>query len=682
MLIRTKLLLNNLGLAGLALTTGVLGVVGLRNQIQTSEHIAGPLWQTADATMELRIDLQSQQLAVAAMRHDESQATEARQRIAYAGKNATTHVGELAELGIAGKEALAACQKALAAYDGSLAEFLAAHDAWARVRRELKENTDQFEALGLEMEDMGDGAVEQLEKEPTRAVTWQDDVATAWAAADGCMEGRIYMLEQVHWLDKLDAGDARASDQLQKALQTQHEAFARIAAAPVFQEQRTRDGRKVLDVYRTALATRANLLPMYVGETTRFAAVGRSLDDAMARVETLLAALEEDCDATQQQSLQASAATASRLDTMLTTTVGITVVLGAAVAFLLSRWLGRRLDGLNVRVRDIADGEGDLRKRLDAGTDDEIGRICGAFNSFLDKLQRTVQQIAEKAERVAHAAGETTATARSLAQGAEATRTQSTQAAAASEQMAANMATVGSSSDSMTATIRSVAAAVEQLTASIAEVAKNAEGSAQIANSAAQLTRASNERMAALGSAANEIGRVIESIQDIAEQTNLLALNATIEAARAGEAGKGFSVVANEVKDLARQTAEATQDIRKRIEHIQTSTAASVGAIGEIDQVIAKVSTSAQQIAGSVGEQRSATQEISGNLALSARSIEAVHKNVAESVGATQDISRAIAEVDGQTRSTASAAEEASVAGRQLTELSGELKQLVGQFKV
>jgi hypothetical protein len=275
MLIRTKLLLNNLGLAGLAMTVGVLGIVGLRNQIQTSEHLAGPLWQTADATMELRLDLQTQQLAVASMRHDESPANAARQRIVEAGKNATTHVGELAELGIAGKEELAACQQALSAYDGKLAEFLAAHESWARARRELKENTDLFEALGMEMEDMGDGAVELLEKEPTRAVTWQDDVAAAWAAADGCMEGRIYMLEQVHWLDKLDAGDARAADPLQKALQTQHEAFERVAAAPVFQEQRTRDGRKVLDVYRSALATRTNLLPKYVDETTRFAAGSR-----------------------------------------------------------------------------------------------------------------------------------------------------------------------------------------------------------------------------------------------------------------------------------------------------------------------------------------------------------------------------------------------------------------------
>ncbi len=681
MLIRTKLLINNLGLAGLAFTAGLVGILGLRNQIDTMHAIAGPLWQTADASMELHLALQAQQLAVESMKADEGETSVQQQRIAAAAADAQKHLAELVQFGIAGAGEVAACKQAVADFDARIVDFLAAHGDWAKARRAMKANTDTFQALGMQMEDSGDGAVEQFEGDANRALTWQQDVAPAWEAADGCMEGRIYMLEQVHWLDKLDAGDSQASTQLTKALETQKDAFARIAEMPLFQGLRS-GGRKLLDVYREELTARTELLPKYVAEVARFAAADKALDAAMDRVGELLAKLESSVTAQQEQRLQAANGTASWLNGLLTTTVGITVAAGIALAFLLSRWLGRRFDELHTRVRDIADGEGDLQKRLDAGSNDELGRICGSFNSFLEKLQRTVQQIADKAERVAHSANETTATARSLAQGAEATRSQSTQAAAAAEQMAANMATVGSSSDAMTATIRSVAAAVEELTASIGEVAKSAENSAQIASSAAQLTRASNERMAALGTAANEIGRVIESIQDIAEQTNLLALNATIEAARAGEAGKGFSVVANEVKDLARQTAEATMDIRKRIERIQSSTTASVTAIGEIDQVIAKVSSSAQQIAGSVGEQRSATQEISANLAQSARSIEAVHQNVGQSVAATKEISKAIAEVDGQTRSTASAAEEASVAGKQLTDLSHDLKQLVGQFKV
>ena len=205
---------------------------------------------------------------------------------------------------------------------------------------------------------------------------------------------------------------------------------------------------------------------------------------------------------------------------------------------------------------------------------------------------------------------------------------------------------------------------------------------AQIADHAAQLTRSSNEKVGALGAAANEIGRVIEAIQDIAEQTNLLALNATIEAARAGEAGKGFSVVANEVKDLARQTAEATQDIRQRIERIQATTAESVQAIAAIDQVIMQVSSSSQSIAAAVGEQRTATQEISQSLANNTRTVEVVNRNVGEAVSASAEISRNIADVDNMARSTSSGAGESQAAGKQMNQLAQELQSLVRQFKV
>ena len=683
MLIRAKILLNNLGLATLALVAGSVGIVGFQQLSRSLTETSGPRWQTADATMEMRIALQGQELAIGKLLegHDAAAATG---ELAKARATAKTSVDELASLGIAPQAAVAACRAELTEYDRALEDFLAVQRTWAPTRRELLGNTDAFETLGVQMEDVGDGAVEQLSRDPDRAMTWSKDVAANWEAADGCMEGRIYLLEQSHWLTKLEAGEQveEARSHLTEALATQQQGFERIAKVPLFQVATVPGNRKALDVYRELLAARQQLVPRYLADLTRFAASRAALVDHGSRLDAALAKLENDCDELQAAALAAARANANRLDWVLTTTVVVSVTLGIAAAFLLSRWLGRRLDTLGARVRDIADGEGDLTKRLDVGTQDEIGTICGSFNEFLGKLQNTVRGIAEKANRVAHAASETTATALSLARGAEVTRAQSSHAAAAAEEMSTNMATVGGSTDAMTSTIRSVAAAVEQLTASIGEVAKNAEGSAQIANSAAQLTRASNERMTALGTAANEIGRVIESIQDIAEQTNLLALNATIEAARAGEAGKGFSVVANEVKDLARQTAEATQDIRKRIERIQTSTAASVTAIVEIDQVIAKVSTSAQQIAGSVGEQRSATQEISSNLAQSARSIETVHANVRQGVTATQEISKAIAEVDNQTRSTASAAEQASTAGKTLTDLSGELRQLVGQFKV
>ncbi|MCC7396911.1 MAG: HAMP domain-containing protein [Planctomycetes bacterium] len=359
---------------------------------------------------------------------------------------------------------------------------------------------------------------------------------------------------------------------------------------------------------------------------------------------------------------------------------------GAGLGLFISWWSARsvaqRLTGVTERLRDIADGEGDLTSRLAAGAVDELGVLSHWFNAFVGKLQHTMQQVRDRANSVSTAAAQMSSTGADLAKNAEGTRGRLGHVAAATEQLSANMATVGTSSEAFAGTFRTVSAAVEQLTASIHEVAKGAENAAAIAGDAATLVKGSNEQVGMLGAAAQEIGQVIETIKDIAEQTNLLALNATIEAARAGEAGKGFAVVANEVKDLARQTAEATQDIRQRIERIQASSAESIEAISKIDAVIARVSSSSAQIARAVVEQTSATQEISTNLVQSNNTVSVVTTNVRDGVTATAEITQNLAEVHRQADTTAASATEASSTGELLASTSRELLQIVDQFKV
>jgi methyl-accepting chemotaxis protein len=362
---------------------------------------------------------------------------------------------------------------------------------------------------------------------------------------------------------------------------------------------------------------------------------------------------------------------------------GIGALVGVVGLFFLV-WDLRRSVAAPIRnaIAKLAASEGDLRLRLDESRRDELGELGRWLNRFFTQVQGLVQGLAGHGAQVLESASALDQQAASLADGAARTGSQASQVAAAAEQLSANIRNVGNSSEAMASTYRTVAAAVEEMTASIAEVAKGAEGAATVASQAEQLTRQSSSRIAELGSAADEIGRVVETIQDIAEQTNLLALNATIEAARAGEAGKGFSVVANEVKDLARQTAEATQDIRGRIERIQGSTRESVQAIAAIDGVIAQVSRSSQGIAASVAEQRAATQEIARNLAQNRSAIEVVSRSVVESAAASQEIAKGIAEVDAMARTAASGAESSQGAARHLRGLAGAMQGQVGKFQV
>jgi methyl-accepting chemotaxis protein len=210
---------------------------------------------------------------------------------------------------------------------------------------------------------------------------------------------------------------------------------------------------------------------------------------------------------------------------------------------------------------------------------------------------------------------------------------------------------------------------------------RSAGRAASAAADAAQLVDASNTQIGDLGSAAEQVGKVIEVIQDIAEQSNLLALNATIEAARAGDAGKGFAVVATEVKALARQTASATEDIRKRIDGIQRSTGLTVKSIAGISDVIRQVNDLSRIIASAVEEQSITTREIARNVAQTSTAAQSVAKGVAESASASQEIARIIAGVDQAAKQTAQGASQTQSTGRGLSTVAEQLRSMVGQFK-
>ncbi len=297
---------------------------------------------------------------------------------------------------------------------------------------------------------------------------------------------------------------------------------------------------------------------------------------------------------------------------------------------------------------------GDLTAQVVGDYQGDHADIKNHINAMTEGLRASMQSIAENAQSLSSASEELTATSQQMSANAEETSAQANVVSAGAEQVNKNLQTV--------------ATGTEEMSASIKEIAKNAHESAKVATSAVKVADETNQIVSKLGDSSTEIGQVIKVITSIAQQTNLLALNATIEAARAGEAGKGFAVVANEVKELAKQTAKATEDISRKIEAIQGDTKGAVTAISQIGEVIKQVNDISNTIATAVEEQNATTNEMA--------------RNVSEAAKGSGEITTNIAGVADAAKSTTQGAEDSLKAAQALSKMSGDLQNLVSQFKI
>jgi len=365
---------------------------------------------------------------------------------------------------------------------------------------------------------------------------------------------------------------------------------------------------------------------------------------------------------------------------IITVILGICVLLAIALAFVISRAIVKPI----IRSADFAKkmSEGDFTQILDIDQKDEVGILAEAMNTMVVNLGKMFKDITAGVETLFSSSTELSAISQQMSSGSEQTSGKANTLATAAEEMSSNMGSVAAATEEASTNVSMVATASEEMTATINEIAQNTEKARGITGEAVSQAKSASDKVNELGTAAQEIGKVTEAISDISEQVNLLALNATIEAARAGEAGKGFAVVANEIKELAKQTAEATSEIKNKIGGIQSSTEGTVTEIEQISKVINDVNEMVSTIATAVEEQSVTTKEIANNVLQASQGIQEVTENVAQSSTVAGEIAKDISDVNQAANEMTNSSSQVNMSAEEMSKLAEQLKEMVGQFKV
>ncbi len=358
--------------------------------------------------------------------------------------------------------------------------------------------------------------------------------------------------------------------------------------------------------------------------------------------------------------------------------IGVIALLGLFMV----RTIFGPIEKTNSMLKDIARGEGDLTRRLDSSRGDEIGQMAGWFNLFVEKIQNIIKEMSGNAEVLAASAAELSAVSGKMEAGVKEISEMSNTVAAAAEEASANNTSIVGNMEGAAASLTTVAGATEEMSATVGEIASNTAKARAISSEATEQAGAVSEMMKNLGRSAQEIGLVTEVINSISAQTNLLALNATIEAARAGAAGKGFAVVANEIKELAQQTAVATEDIKSKISSIQASTGGAIADIEKIAGVIGQVGGVVSTIAAAIEQQSVVTRDVACNIAQVSEGVRDSNERVGQTASVSKSIARDMAEVNSKIDEISQGGARVETSAMELSRLAGQLKQVVGRFRV
>ncbi|MFH2093819.1 MAG: methyl-accepting chemotaxis protein [Pseudomonadota bacterium] len=352
------------------------------------------------------------------------------------------------------------------------------------------------------------------------------------------------------------------------------------------------------------------------------------------------------------------------------------------IAFVISISITRPIVKVVNGLGELAQGEGDLTMRLTASGKDEIADLAHKFNAFMEKLQTMIKEVTNGVKTLSTSSNSLKEISTGMTNESMHTSAKSNTVASAAEELSVNMNSIAAAMEQSSTNTDTVATAANEMTTTISEIAQNTANAHSVTEDAVKQIHSATQKVLALGQAAQKIDKITETITDISEQTNLLALNATIEAARAGEAGRGFAVVANEIKALARQTAQATLDIQQQINDVQNSTSSTASSIDEISRVIVGINDIVNVISAAVEEQSASTNEIVENINQTAHGIAEITGTLSQGSIASTSISEEIADVNRSANEITQSSSQVKESAEELSALAESLNELVGKFKV
>jgi methyl-accepting chemotaxis protein len=381
--------------------------------------------------------------------------------------------------------------------------------------------------------------------------------------------------------------------------------------------------------------------------------------------------------------LDSSEATKSSVLFWLIAGSAVILVIGVVIVLFTTRAISKPTEKITHLLGEMA--QGNMKVSVDEselGRKDEIGMMNRAAHTLVQNMRVSIGTIKASMETLASASTELSSISEEMTAGASESSSNSNMVATSAEELSSNTLSLASGMDHATNSLASVATATEEMTATIGEIAHNSEKARTTTLDAARQTDTISAMMKDLGKAANEIGKVTETITSISAQTNLLALNATIEAARAGAAGKGFAVVANEIKELAQQTAAATSEIKSRIGSVQDSTVAAVTNIERIVDVIKDINDIVNSIATAIEEQSVVTRDIAGNIAQASVSVKDANQRVSETATVTETIAADITGVSQTMLQMKTATNQVQSSATELSVMAEKMREMLQQYKI